>query len=146
MAGGAADVAAAVQGAPRALLRLEGVALLAGASLAYQHLGGGWGLFAAAFLLPDLALLAYAAGPRWGARAYNLAHSTTLPIALLAAGGLGAVSGGVPAALIWLAHIGLDRALGFGLKYDRAFGDTHLGRVGAAARRTIAHGQHSADR
>ena len=36
-------------------------------------------------------------------------------------------------ALIWIAHIGLDRALGYGLKYATGFGDTHLGRIGRAA-------------
>ena len=33
-------------------------------------------------------------------------------------------------AMIWLAHIGFDRALGYGLKYERGFGFTHMGRIG----------------
>ena len=37
------------------------------------------------------------------------------------------------AALIWIAHIGLDRALGYGLKYATGFGDTHLGHIGHSA-------------
>ena len=32
-------------------------------------------------------------------------------------------------ALIWAAHIGVDRVLGYGLKYPTAFRDTHLGPV-----------------
>lgn len=36
-------------------------------------------------------------------------------------------------ALIHLAHIGFDRALGYGLKYGTAFGDTHLCRIGGGA-------------
>ena len=36
-------------------------------------------------------------------------------------------------AMIWLAHIGIDRALGFGLKYSAGFGFTHLGRIGKGA-------------
>ena len=36
----------------------------------------------------------------------------------------------VAVALIWLAHIGIDRALGYGLKYEAGFGFTHLGRIG----------------
>jgi hypothetical protein len=32
-------------------------------------------------------------------------------------------------ALIWLAHIGMDRMLGYGLKYSGGFKDTHLGRL-----------------
>ena len=31
--------------------------------------------------------------------------------------------------LIWAAHIGMDRMLGFGLKYPTRFQDTHLQRV-----------------
>jgi hypothetical protein len=33
-------------------------------------------------------------------------------------------------AMIWMAHIGIDRALGYGLKYSEGFGFTHLGRIG----------------
>ena len=124
-------MSAAVQGAPRTLLRLEGAALLAGAAFAYVQLGGGWGMFAATFLLPDLALLAFLAGPRWGARTYNLTHTTLLPVALLIGSWAAANNLGGQLALVWLAHIGLDRALGFGLKYGSGFGHTHLGRLGA---------------
>jgi len=35
----------------------------------------------------------------------------------------------IPYALIWLAHIGIDRALGYGLKYPTFFRDTHLQHV-----------------
>ena len=31
--------------------------------------------------------------------------------------------------LIWLAHIGMDRAIGYGLKYPTNHKDTHLQRV-----------------
>jgi len=119
------------QGMPRALLRLEGALVLAAALLAYAHLGGSWTWFAALFLLPDLSLLGYLAGPRVGAVAYNAGHSHLAP-ALLA---VASVAFGAPALLlgaaIWVGHIGLDRMLGYGLKYGTAFGDTHLGRVGA---------------
>ena len=37
-------------------------------------------------------------------------------------------------AMIWLAHIGFDRALGYGLKYSAGFGFTHLGRIGKDAK------------
>jgi len=38
----------------------------------------------------------------------------------------------LPIALIWFAHIGIDRALGYGLKYTSGFKDTHLGRLGGS--------------
>ena len=115
-----------------ALLRLEGLAAFAAAFAAYAHLGGSWALFAALMLAPDLAMLAYLAGPRIGAAAYNLAHVEFAPLAIAAAGlALGAPLA-IAIALIWIAHIGMDRALGYGLKFATGFADTHLGRIGPA--------------
>jgi hypothetical protein len=125
------DLAGGARGLPRALLRVEGALVLGAALLAYAHLGGSWGWFAALFLLPDLSMLGYLAGPRVGAVAYNAGHSYVAP-ALLAAL---SVALGAPALLlgaaIWVGHVGFDRMLGYGLKYGTAFGDTHLGRVGS---------------
>lgn len=114
--------------------RLEGLALLVVSVLAYARFGEGWLLFAALFLTPDLSFLGYLAGPRLGAWAYNLAHSLMGPLLLIAAGGL--TGGGLPIALalIWLAHVGFDRALGYGLKSPDGFSITHLGLIGAARR------------
>lgn len=120
----------AVSGGVRWLLRGEGLCLMVAAMLAYQQYGMGWGTFALYFLLPDIAFLAYLAGPRWGALAYNATHAT--PGALLTLGfGIGAASQlAIAAGLIWLAHIGFDRALGYGLKYGKGFRFTHLGLIG----------------
>lgn len=119
-----------VTGGPRALLRLEGAAVLALAAAAYGHFGAGWGLFAACFLVPDLAFLGYLAGPRVGAAAYNATHSY-VGAALLGALGV-ALSAplAISLALVWTAHVGFDRMMGYGLKYASAFGHTHLGRIG----------------
>lgn len=121
-----------VGGGVRGLLRLEGLAVLALAVAAYMQFGAGWGFFAWLFLLPDLSFLAYLAGPRVGAAAYNAAHSYAGALALLALGVLAAMPLALAAGLVWCAHIGLDRALGYGLKYSTGFGNTHLGRVGRA--------------
>lgn len=118
------------EGGVKTVLRLEGVAMLAGSVWLYAWLGADWRLFAATVLAPDLSFAAYLAGARIGAAAYNAAHSTIGPIALAL---LAAASGhGVALALaiVWAAHIGFDRALGYGLKYQSGFGDTHLGRIG----------------
>lgn len=112
------------------LLRLEGLAVLSLTVAAYAQFGAGWGWFALLFLLPDLSFPGYLAGPRVGAAAYNAAHSYTGPLALLAAGILGAMPVLLAIALVWCAHIGFDRALGYGLKYTSGFGDTHLGPIG----------------
>jgi len=114
--------------------RLEGLALLAVSVLAYARFGEGWLLFAVLFLTPDLSFFGYLAGPRIGAWAYNLAHSLIGPLLLAAAGGLTGDELFVALALIWLAHIGFDRALGYGLKSSDSFSVTHLGLIGAARR------------
>ena len=114
--------------------RLEGLALLAVAAFAYARLGQGWGLFALLFLSPDLSFAGYLAGPRIGALAYNLAHSLIGPLSLAGAGLVADQSPAVALALIWLSHIGFDRALGYGLKSPLDFGVTHLGLIGKARR------------
>lgn len=96
------------------VLRLEALALLAGALILYAHAGGGWGRFALLFLAPDLVFVAYVAGARAGAIAYNLVHSLVGPVALALAGVL--VPHLLPWALIWIAHIAFDRAVGYDLK------------------------------
>ena len=114
---------------PRVLLRLEGLAVLAFALVAYQHHGDGWLMFVVLFLAPDLSFAGYAAGPRIGSIGYNSIHTYIGPLAL---GGYGVAADGffaVSLAIIWAAHIGADRSLGFGLKYPGSFGDTHLARV-----------------
>jgi hypothetical protein len=114
---------------PRQLLRLEGLALFVGALVVYFDQGFGWLLLVVLFLVPDLSFGGYLAGPRVGAWAYNSLHTTVGPIALAIVGVLADRDWCVQLALIWLAHIGLDRLLGYGLKYPTAFKDTHLQRV-----------------
>jgi hypothetical protein len=114
---------------PGGLLRLEGLALFAGALVVYFDQGFGWLLLVVLFLAPDLSFAGYLAGPRVGAWAYNSLHTTIGPIALVAVGVLADIDWCLQLALIWLAHIGLDRLLGYGLKYPTAFKDTHLQRV-----------------
>ena len=119
-----------VTGGVRTLLRLEGLALLAGMTLIYAISGGSWWIYAVLFLAPDLSFAGYLAGPRIGSIVYNAAHSYPAPVALMAAGFALASPLAPSMAAIWLAHIGLDRALGYGLKYSAGFGFTHLGRIG----------------
>jgi uncharacterized protein DUF4260 len=82
------------------------------------------------FLAPDLSFRAYLAGPKIGAWVYNAMHSIVIPMMMLTAGFGFAPPLVLSVALIWLAHIGFDRALGYGLKYSAGFGFTHLGRIG----------------
>ncbi|GAA6142635.1 DUF4260 domain-containing protein [Hydrogenophaga sp. 5NK40-0174] len=120
----------AASGGVKLVLRLEGLAILVAALVAYQHAGFAWSTFAWFVLLPDVSFLGYLAGPRIGALSYNLAHSYVGPVLCLAASVWLSAPVLMCAALIWLAHIGVDRLFGYGLKYTRGFGFTHLGRLG----------------
>ena len=116
-----------VTGAPRRWLGIEGLVLLAGALIAYGVLGQPWWIVPAGILVPDLAAGGYAAGSRPGAHLYNLVHATPLPAVLLGVGYWQSDRLAMAVALVWLAHIGLDRLLGMGLKYSDRFAHTHLG-------------------
>ena len=121
-----------VSGTPRVLLRMEGLAVLIAALVCYHAIGASWPLFAGLLLVPDLALLAYISGPRIGALAYNAVHTYIGPLGLTALAYLGIVPNAWPFCLVWIAHIGMDRALGLGLKFSSDFQNTHLGAVGRA--------------
>lgn len=123
----------ATTGGVRWLLRAEGLCVFAAAMLMYARSGAGWGTFALFFLVPDLSFFGYLAGPRIGALCYNAAHSHIGALTCLVAGSLLAMPTLSIAGLIWVAHIGIDRALGYGLKYVSGFGYTHLGRIGRDA-------------
>ena len=114
---------------PGLLLRLEGAALLLLAIFLYRQQSASWILFLLLVLAPDIGAVGYLVNTRAGARTYNALHSTVGPLLLAAAGFWLAQPLALQLALIWLAHIGLDRMLGFGLKYDDEFSHTHLGEV-----------------
>lgn len=111
------------------MLHLEGVAVLALSVVLYSYFGFSWWYFAIFLLAPDLTGLFYFIDKPLFTLIYNLGHTLIFPLAL---GGLSLLIGsslGIQIALIWLAHIGMDRAVGYGLKYPTAFKDTHLNRV-----------------
>ena len=114
---------------PARLLRLEGLAVAAGALVLYFDQGYGWLALLLLILAPDLSALGYVAGNRVGALTYDLAHTYVGPLALAVAGFLAESRTATQLALIWLAHIGADRLLGYGLKYPTGFRDTHIQRV-----------------
>jgi hypothetical protein len=124
-----------VTGVPRRWLRLEGAVLVAGSLIAYSATGQHWWLVPLTLLLPDAAMVGYLRGSRLGAQLYNLAHSTVLPAAMIGLGWWQARPLLLALGLIWLAHIGFDRLLGYGLKYDDHFQHTHLGHLGPPDKR-----------
>lgn len=130
---GVHKAAGAVIGVPRILVRIENLALCLVAIIAYRAVGGSWPFFAALFLVPDLSMAGYLKSKVVGARFYNAGHSYIGPGLL---GGLAwslNLALWADVALIWCAHIGADRFLGYGLKYAGGFGETHLGMLGGPA-------------
>ncbi|PTE10321.1 DUF4260 domain-containing protein [Mesorhizobium helmanticense] len=115
-------------------IRLEWIAVTVMAVVLYTMTGVSWWLFVLLILVPDLSMLGYLAGPRVGAIAYNALHILIVPLILAIAGYVFANSTATAVALIWIVHIAIDRALGYGLKLPSGFQDTHLGRIGRARR------------
>jgi hypothetical protein len=111
---------------PRTLLQMEGLAVLLFSVFAYHRTHGSWVEFLLLFLVPDLSMIGYLLNSRVGAVTYNVVHTYLGPV-VLAGYALGTGRNALLlAALIWFAHIGFDRLLGFGLKYQARFKDTHL--------------------
>jgi hypothetical protein len=123
------SIPGATTGSVNRLLRAEGAGIAIIAATLFDQTAISWWWFLGLFLLPDAAFAAYALSPRIGAAAYNATHSTLGPLALASVAFVLEhwFMGGV--ALIWLSHVGADRALGYGLKYPTHFRDTHLGRL-----------------
>lgn len=123
-----------IGGTLRLILRLEGAALGLFCIWLFAWTGFSWWLFAILLLSPDLTMLGYLAGPRVGSPVYNAGHSWLAAGALATTGYVAGSGLCLALAAIWGAHIGLDRALGYGLKYASGFGDTHLGPIGPATK------------
>ncbi|MBC9245370.1 DUF4260 domain-containing protein [Paracoccus sp. 11-3] len=112
--------------------RLEGLLIFFAAVLLAGVTQIGWPvwIWPVALLAPDIAMLGYLAGSRAGAFVYNLFHLYSFGIILAVVGLLGGMTNLIPIGMVWVAHVGMDRALGYGLKRPTGFRDTHLGRIG----------------
>jgi hypothetical protein len=114
---------------PRLLLRAEGAVVAIAAVTLYFYADFPWWLLLVLVLAPDISMIAFAAGQRVGTATYNAAHTYAAPVALGAVGVVGETDLAVQIALVWITHVGVDRTIGYGLKYPSGFKDTHLQRV-----------------
>ena len=117
----------------RPWLRLEGLAVFAAGVVGFLALGLPWYLFAVLLLVPDLSAAGYLRGPRVGAIVYNVVHDLFTGAVVA---GVGLALGSVPVmavGAVLVAHSGMDRVAGYGLKLPTSFQDTHLGRIGRRA-------------
>jgi Domain of unknown function (DUF4260) len=112
------------------ILRAESVALFVAGVVLWLALNGSPLWLLPLLLAPDLSMLGYLGGPRLGAVTYNAAHNLVIALALLGVGWYAAIAPLALAGALFLAHVGMDRTLGYGLKLPTDFRDTHLGRIG----------------
>lgn len=119
-----------VTGKPRWFLRLDGLVLLVATILAFSAQHVAWWLYPALVLVPDVSMVGYLRDTRAGALIYNVGHSYLAPALVVLAGWRASSPLTIACGVIWLGHVGADRLLGYGLKYDDAFTSTHLGRIG----------------
>lgn len=117
-------------GAVRTWLRLEGLAAFVGGLGLFAATGGDWLFIVPLILLPDVSALGYLAGSRVGTFTYNLVHNWAASLVVLGLGLWTTSSAVLLAAAILVAHVGMDRMVGYGLKLPSSFHDTHLGRMG----------------
>ena len=114
----------------RPWLRAEGLAVFAAGLAGFLFLGLPWWAFLLLLIVPDVSMVGYLRSPRVGAIVYNLAHDLATGVAIA---GVGLAIGSVTVAAIgaiFVAHSGMDRMAGYGLKLPSSFKHTHLGRIG----------------
>ena len=114
---------------PLILLRLEGATVFIAALFFYGQQGFSWWQFALLILVPDLSAIGYLSNKAIGSLCYNVAHTYILPLSLALVGLTTGSMLALQLALIWLAHIGIDRLVGYGLKYPTDFKDTHFAKL-----------------
>ncbi|HVM24831.1 MAG TPA: DUF4260 family protein [Candidatus Limnocylindrales bacterium] len=112
------------------VLRVEAFALFLAGVVTYLQLNGHPLWLLPLLLAPDVSMVGYLGGPRLGALLYNLVHNLAIGLLALAVGWLTAIAPLALAGALLVAHVGMDRSLGYGLKLPTDFRDTHLGRIG----------------
>lgn len=123
------DVTARSDRTVRFWLHAEGAAVFVAGTILYLQSGGDALLLVPLLLVPDVGMLGYLRGSQVGAFTYNLVHNWAIGLAVL---GAGVAIGSNPlllAGAILVAHVGMDRAIGYGLKYPEGFKVTHLQRI-----------------
>jgi hypothetical protein len=119
----------AARSLPATLLHLEALVVLIGAITLYIHSGGQLLMFVVLLFVPDIFMVGYVKNNQLGSLVYNFGHTYLTPASVLVLALVLNATLGIHIALIWFAHIGLDRTIGYGLKYATGFKDTHFSKV-----------------
>lgn len=115
---------------PVKIQRIEGAVLLLAGVVGWISSDLSWWWFALLLLVPDISMVGYLVNTKVGAAVYNLGHSLVGPGLLLGWAWLEGPNLALALGSVWLAHVGMDRMFGYGLKYEDAFKHTHLGWIG----------------
>lgn len=112
------------------ILKLEELGQFLLSIALFSSLDYAWWVFPACLLLPDLSMAGYLANPKTGAWLYNFFHHKLLAIIIFVLGfwlhhELLSLTG-----IILFGHSAMDRAFGYGLKFNDDFRNTHLGWIG----------------
>ncbi|APO43060.1 DUF4260 domain-containing protein [Paenibacillus xylanexedens] len=111
------------------LIKIENAIVAALGTYFYFSYGYSWWVFLLLLLAPDIFMFGYAFGNKVGAYVYNIAHTFVTPVLLLLAGHMFSISFLTMIGFIWLVHIGVDRTVGYGLKYTTDFKNSHIQRI-----------------
>jgi hypothetical protein len=115
---------------PSKILKVEGLIICLFALYWYFKLGGGWQMLVLLFFTPDVSMIGYLQNSKIGSYIYNFVHNYILGLALFVIGVMYMQNELIGLySFILIAHVGLDRFCGFGLKYPSHFKDTHLQKV-----------------
>ncbi|MEI6489935.1 MAG: DUF4260 domain-containing protein [Bacteroidota bacterium] len=112
------------------IIKLEELAMLSFAMYLFNGLGMSWWWFTAFLFVPDLSMIGYLANPKVGALLYNFIHHKALAIIVYLAGIYFKNTSLQFTGIILFAHSSMDRVMGYGLKYQDSFNNTHLGIIG----------------
>lgn len=114
----------------KTLISFEELAKLIMAYFLSIYIGYSWWVFLAWILSPDISMIAYVINTKIGAWVYNLFHHQAVAI-FIGLLGIYLMSPQIEfIGLILFGHSAMDRALGYGLKYEDDFKHTHLGWIG----------------
>ena len=95
----------------------------------YLYLNFPIWLFFVLLLAPDITMIGYAINKKIGAIIYNFGHSLISPLLFAFSYFYFSKDYLLIISIIWLAHIFMDRSLGFGLKYEDSFKKTHIQKL-----------------
>lgn len=112
------------------LLKLEELAIFSICIFLFSKLDFAWWWFPALFFLPDMGMIGYFINSKMGAFTYNLLHHRLVASFVAVYALIFENEYWLLAAIILFAHISFDRILGYGLKYNDSFNNTHLGIIG----------------